>query len=69
MKTVGVGNEFFHDFIENDSYYVDKTELLYELVEKTDTQVTLFIGLHQILVLSGENLVGIPVHTGCSETA
>ena len=34
-----------------------------------NTQVTLFIGLHQILVLSGENLAGIPIHTGCSESA
>ena len=39
---ITVGRDHFDSLIQNGSYYVDKTELLYELVEKTDTQVTLF---------------------------
>jgi hypothetical protein len=41
-KQVSVGSEFFDDLRRNNSYYVDKTELIYELVEKTDNKVTLF---------------------------
>ena len=41
-KPVSVGSEFFDELRRNNSYYVDKTELIYELVEKTDNKVTLF---------------------------
>lgn len=41
-KMVVVGNEIFDEFIKEDGYYVDKTELLYELVAKTRKKVTLF---------------------------
>ena len=39
---VGVGKSDFADLRKAGNYYVDKTELLYELVEKTDNEVTLF---------------------------
>ena len=39
---IAVGGEFFDRLRENGSYYVDKTELLYELVHETDNTVTLF---------------------------
>lgn len=42
-KMVVVGNEIFDDFIkDDDGYYVDKTELVYELVANTRSKVTLF---------------------------
>lgn len=37
-----VGGEFFDRLRESGSYYVDKTELLYELASQTDNAVTLF---------------------------
>ena len=39
---VSVGGEFFDRIREEGSYYVDKTQLLYELVRDTDNVVTLF---------------------------
>lgn len=39
---VGVGKSDFEDLRKSGDYYVDKTELLYELVENTDNEVTLF---------------------------
>ena len=39
---IGVGGEFFDRLRENNCYYVDKTELLYELVHETANKVTLF---------------------------
>ena len=39
MKTVGVGNEFFHDFIENDSYYVDKTPFIRTVFKENPSKV------------------------------
>ncbi len=39
---IGVGGEFFDRLRENNCYYVDKTELLYELVHEMDNAVTLF---------------------------
>ena len=39
---IGVGGEFFDRLREDNCYYVDKTELLYELVHNTDNAVTLF---------------------------
>lgn len=41
-KMIVVGNDIFDDFIKEDGYYVDKTELLYELVAGTRNKVTLF---------------------------
>ena len=37
-----VGSDNFEKFIKNDGYYVDKTELIYELVYGTRNEVTLF---------------------------
>ena len=39
---VGVGKSDFAALREAGNYYVDKTELIYELVEDTDNEVTLF---------------------------
>ena len=41
-KMVVVGNEIFDELIKEDGYYVDKTELIYELVAKTRKKVSLF---------------------------
>lgn len=39
---VGVGKSDFEALRKSNNYYVDKTEIMYELVEETDNQVTLF---------------------------
>ena len=39
---VGVGKSDFEELRESNNYYVDKTELIYELVNDTDNKVTLF---------------------------
>ena len=39
---VGVGKSNFEDLRKAGNYYVDKTEILYELVNDTDNEVTLF---------------------------
>lgn len=39
---VGVGKSDFAALRESENYYVDKTELIYELVNDTDNEVTLF---------------------------
>ena len=39
---VGVGKSDFKELRESGDYYVDKTELIYELVNDTDNKVTLF---------------------------
>ena len=39
---VGVGKSDFRDMREAGNYYVDKTEILYELVHDTDNAVSLF---------------------------
>ena len=41
-KMIVVGNDIFDEFIKDDGYYVDKTELLYELVAQNRNKVTLF---------------------------
>ena len=41
-KMVVVGNDIFDEFIKEDGYYVDKTELIYDLVAKTRNKVTIF---------------------------
>ena len=37
---IGVGGEFFDRLREDKCYYMDKTELLYELVHDADNAVT-----------------------------
>ena len=39
---VGVGKSDFADLRNSGNYYVDKTEIIYELVYDTDNKVTLF---------------------------
>ena len=39
---VGVGKSDFADLRNSGDYYVDKTEIIYELVHDTDNKVTLF---------------------------
>ena len=39
---VGIGKSDFGELRESGNYYVDKTELIYELVNDTDNKVTLF---------------------------
>lgn len=41
-RRIVVGNDIYDQFIRDDGYYVDKTELIYELAEKTRNKVTLF---------------------------
>ena len=41
-KMIVVGEDIFDEFIQEDGYYVDKTDLLYELVAETRNKVTLF---------------------------
>lgn len=41
-KLIVVGTDIFDEFIQEDGYYVDKTELIYELIAKTRNKVTLF---------------------------
>ena len=41
-KRIALGTDNFDKLVENNGYYVDKTELLYELVEETSNEVTLF---------------------------
>ena len=36
------GGEFFDEIRENGSYYVDKTNLIYELIQETNSKVSLF---------------------------
>ena len=42
FKTLPIGRDNFKDIIERNAYYVDKTELMYELVHDTNNKVTLF---------------------------
>lgn len=39
---VGVGKSDFEALRKSNNYYVDKTDIMYELAEETDNQVTLF---------------------------
>ena len=41
-RMVVVGTDIFDDFMKENGYYVDKTELIYELVAKSRNKVTLF---------------------------
>lgn len=42
MKSISIGGENFIELRKTNSYYVDKTELLYDLFYKTNNKVTLF---------------------------
>ena len=39
---VGVGKSDFAALRDANDYYVDKTDIIYELIEETDNEVTLF---------------------------
>ena len=39
---IPVGKESFDEIRRDKSYYVDKTELIYDLLNSTDNKVTLF---------------------------
>lgn len=41
-KSLFTGAEFFDELIRGNGYYVDKTEMIYELVKETTNKVTLF---------------------------
>ena len=41
-KMIVVGNDIFDDFIKEDGYYIDKTEMIYDLVARSRNKVTLF---------------------------
>lgn len=41
-KKILLGTDIFDKLIQNNGYYVDKTEILYELIEETANEVTLF---------------------------
>ena len=41
-KMIVVGNDIFDEFIKDNGYYVDKTELIYELAAESRNKVTLF---------------------------
>ena len=41
-KMIVVGNDIYDEFIRDNGYYVDKTELIYDLAAKTRNKVTLF---------------------------
>ncbi|MBR2527460.1 MAG: AAA family ATPase [Blautia sp.] len=42
LKKIFLGTDHFDKLIDSGGYYVDKTELLYELVEETSNEITLF---------------------------
>ena len=42
LKKIVLGTDNFDKLIERNGYYVDKTEILYELVEESSNEVTLF---------------------------
>ena len=41
-KKISLGNDIFDQFMEDNGYYVDKTELIYELAADNKSKVTLF---------------------------
>ena len=41
LKHINIGGEFFHEFIENDCYYVDKTSFIKTVFEKNKANVML----------------------------
>ena len=46
-KMIVVGNDLFDDFMRDNGYFVDKLEIIYELVTQMRNKVTLFIRLHR----------------------
>ncbi len=58
---VGVGKSDFEALRNSNNYYVDKTDIIYELVEETDNQVTLFTRPRRFgktLMMSTQNILG-----------
>ena len=58
---VGVGKSDFESLRNSNNYYVDKTDIIYELVEETDNQVTLFTRPRRFgktLMMSTQNILG-----------
>nr|WP_245539424.1 AAA family ATPase [Succinimonas amylolytica] len=43
MKYIGIGTEFFHELIENDCYYVDKTPLIRTVFKESATNAFLIM--------------------------
>ena len=41
-KMVAIGGDIFDSFINDDGYYVDKSEFIYELAVNSRTRVALF---------------------------
>ncbi|MEE3421791.1 MAG: AAA family ATPase, partial [Succinimonas sp.] len=41
LKSIGIGTEFFHELIENDCYYVDKTPLIRTVFKENTSTVML----------------------------
>ena len=41
-KMIVIGTDLFDEFMKEDGYYVDKTEMIYELVNKSRNKVSLF---------------------------
>ena len=41
LKHINIGGEFFHEFIENDCYYVDKTKFIKTIFEENTSKVML----------------------------
>ena len=39
---IGVGNSDFAAFRKQNAYYIDKTEIMYELLHETNNEITLF---------------------------
>ena len=42
LKKIFLGTDHFDKLVESNGYYVDKTEIIYDLVEETSNEVTLF---------------------------
>ena len=43
MKYIGIGTEFFHELIENNCYYVDKTPLIRTVFKESATNAFLIM--------------------------
>ncbi|WP_245539414.1 AAA family ATPase, partial [Succinimonas amylolytica] len=43
LKYIGIGTEFFHELIENNCYYVDKTPLIRTLFKESATNAFLIM--------------------------
>ena len=41
LKSIGIGTELFHEFIERNSYYVDKTKFIRTVFQENTSKVVL----------------------------